>query len=259
MTKTLVLKFGGAAVASPERFSRIAAIVRGQREECRQLALVVSAMGNMTNELIALAQKVNPAPPQREYDMLVTVGERISISLLAMALAVEGIESISFTGSQSGIITSSAHTDAKILDVRPRRLTEAFDKGKVVIVAGFQGVSKQGEITTLGRGGSDTSAVALGAALEAEEVVFYKDVSGIFSEDPKVNEKAEHFPKLTYAEALERLRSERKVLSARSIRLAEKNRIPLRVRSFKEEVGLQTIIAPAEVRGARPPVYEEEE
>ncbi|MFN4174875.1 MAG: aspartate kinase, partial [Parachlamydiaceae bacterium] len=178
LERTLVLKFGGASVAEPEHFSKIADIILYRKKEFNNIVVVVSAMGDTTNKLIDLAKKVNPNPPRREYDMLVSVGERISISLLAMALALKGQDAISFTGSQSGIITTEEHSEARIIDVKPNRLQPHLQAGKVVIVAGFQGVSKSGEITTLGRGGSDTTAVALAVALKAEKVEFYKDVIG---------------------------------------------------------------------------------
>lgn len=232
MKKTLVMKFGGAAVATPEHFSRIADIILERKQEYQRIAIVVSAMGDTTDQLIALARKVNPDPPQREYDMLVTVGERISISLLAMALAAKKHEAVSFTGSQSGIITCSRHTEARIIDVRPNRLLPLLEQGKIVIVAGFQGVSRGGEITTLGRGGSDTSAVALGIAIGAEKVEFFKDVPGIFHEDPKKNPNSEMFKHLSYDEALDIVLKGAKVLHSRCIQLASRNGLPLHVRTF---------------------------
>lgn len=239
---TLIMKFGGASVATPESFSVIADLILKRREHYSRIGVVVSAMGNTTDQLIGLAKQVNPAPPQREYDMLVTVGERISISLLAMALAAKGHEAVSFTGSQSGIITCCRHADARIIDVRPHRLFPLLEKGKTVIVAGFQGVSKAGEITTLGRGGSDTTAVALGVALDAVKVEFFKDVPGIFDDDPKLNPHAMKIPSLSYKDALSIVAKGAKVLHARSIELASKNGIPLHVRSFKSEDEHGTLI-----------------
>lgn len=235
MRETVVLKFGGASVATPDSFSHVASLIIDKLDQDKNVVVVVSAMANKTDELITLARQVNPDPPKREYDMLITVGERISIALLAMALAARGQQAISFTGSQSGIITSDCHADASIIDVRPHRLLSALDSGKVVIVAGFQGVSVKGEITTLGRGGSDTSAVALGAALGASVVEFYKDVPGIFSNDPKADPRAEHLPHLTYSAALDIVNAGAKVLHPRSIALAMKNQLPLYVRSFSDE------------------------
>ncbi len=229
--ETIILKFGGASVANPEQFSRIAEIIL-KKSELYRVVVVVSAMGDTTDQLLSLARQVHPNPPPREQDMLVSVGERISIALLAMALNLKSQEAISFTGSQSGIITSSKHSEAEIVDVKPHRILKSLDAGKIVIVAGFQGVSQAGEITTLGRGGSDTTAVALAVALDAVRVEFYKDVEGIYSEDPKKNSQARLFPSLTFEEALEILERGSKVLHSRCVRLAEKNGLPLHVLSF---------------------------
>ena len=254
--KTLVLKFGGASVATPACFDRIADIVSLKAKLSQRLAIVVSAMGNTTNELIKLAEEVNPDPPIREFDMLVSVGERISISLLAMALAKRGLVAKSFTGSQSGIVTTNKHSEAKIVEVRPKRVIQAFDDGNIVIVAGFQGVSREGEITTLGRGGSDTSAVALGIALHAECVEFYKDVSGIFSDDPKQNSNAIMHSSLSYIDALNIVKGEALILHSRCIELAKKNGMKLHVRSFlNDDEG--TIIKGESVQSNQP-VYEVE-
>lgn len=257
--KTLVMKFGGASVATPEHFSKIAEIISSRLKEIPRIIIVVSAMGKTTDELIRLAKKVNPEPPRREYDMLVSVGERISISLLAMALAAKNCEAISFTGSQSGIITSDEHSEAKILEVRPHRLIPYLEMGKVVIVAGFQGVSRKGEITTLGRGGSDTTAVALGITFQAK-VEFYKDVPGVFSEDPKISQDARHFPKLDYQQALDIVLKGCKILHPRSIQLAAKNKLPLEVLSFENALSstsLSTLIFSEKSESPLKPIYEE--
>lgn len=226
------MKFGGAAVATPKHFAKIADVIARRSRHFQRIAVVVSAMANKTDELIALAKEVHPSPPRRELDMLVSVGERISISLLAMALAASGKEAISFTGSQSGIITTTQHADARIVEVRPWRLLPALEAGKIVIVAGFQGVSRKGEITTLGRGGSDTTAVALGVALRADKVEFYKDVEGIYSEDPKGHPGAQLFSRLSYDDAVSLLSQGAKVLHTRCVKLAKKNHLPLHVVSF---------------------------
>lgn len=260
--KTLVMKFGGAAVATPQHFSRIAEIILQRRRDYQRIAVVVSAMGDTTNQLISLATQVNSDPPRREYDMLVSVGERISISLLAMALAARNHQAISFTGSQSGIITCGNHSDARIVDVRPHRLLPVLDSGSVVIVAGFQGVSRKGEITTLGRGGSDTSAVALGIALGASKVEFFKDVAGIYCEDPKKNSEAVLLPKLTYQNALQIIQKGAKVLQSRSVSLACKNEMPLHVRSFNEfdpDIHSGTLIEGSGSSRPHQPLYEEED
>jgi aspartate kinase len=257
---TLIMKFGGAAVATPGHFSRIAEIILERKREYRQVAVVVSAMGNTTDQLIALTKEVNQNPPKREYDMLVSVGERISISLLAMALAARKHEAFSFTGSQSGIITCNRHTNARIIDVRPHRLLPVLESGSVAIIAGFQGVSTNGEITTLGRGGSDTSAVALGIALGAEKVEFYKDVPGIYLEDPKKNPHGALLTHLSYAEALKIIRKGAKVLQERSVELACKNSMPLHVKSFQEFIDSPGSLI-SDLTMCRPvkPGYEEEQ
>jgi len=253
------MKFGGAAVSSTEQFSRIAEIILNRAANARGI-VVVSAMGDTTDQLLALAKKVHPSPPLREQDMLVSVGERISVALLAMALQLKGKEAISFTGSQSGIITSSLHSEALIVDVRPLRLERYLDEGRVVIVAGFQGVSREGEITTLGRGGSDTTAVALGVALGATVIEFYKDVPGICTEDPKKNPYAEVFEWLSYDKALEIVEKGAKVLHSRCIKLAEKNFLNLHIRSFFDpelRYSQGTLIGPREKKTLQPCIYEE--
>jgi len=253
--RTLIMKFGGAALSSPDRFQQVAALVLEKRKTYGQVVIVVSAMGKMTDELIALAKKVHPSPPKREYDMILSVGERISMSLLAMALSLQGCEALSFTGSQSGIITCGNHSEAKILEIRPKRILESLAKGKVVIVAGFQGVSIQGEITTLGRGGSDTSAVALGVALDADLIEFYKDVQGIYDADPKARPDAQHFQELDYDKALEIVRGGAKVLHERSLLLAKANGMPLYVRSFLSEEGGTRIVTKERAAGEK--IFEE--
>ncbi len=231
-SETLVLKFGGAAVATAAQFASIADLIISRKKECPRLVVVVSAMGKTTDELIELAKQVHPNPPQREYDMLISVGERISMSLLAMALCCKGEEAVSFTGSQSGIMTCSHHSNARIIDMRPDRLKANLDRGKIVIVAGFQGVSENKEITTLGRGGSDTSAVALALALKASRVEFFKDVPGIFYDDPKMHQGLTPYSCLDYQEMLKILQRGAKVLHPRAVQLAAKNGLPLHVRSF---------------------------
>lgn len=235
MSQTIVLKFGGAAVATPQSFLKIAKIISYHKLKSQRVVVVVSAMGNSTNELIQLAHQVNENPPQRELDMLISVGERISIALLAMALEKMKIKAVSFTGSQSGIITTADHFDAKIIDVKPKRLLPELEKGTIVIVAGFQGMGVHGDITTLGRGGSDTTAVALAVALGADTVVFYKDVDGVFNCDPKENENALRYEKMSYEEALAIVKKGARILHSRCLDIAQKNAIPLIVRNFKSE------------------------
>lgn len=227
--KTLVMKFGGAALETPKHITNIAEIIS---EKKGRVVVVVSAMGNVTDELFGLAHEVSKKPARREIDMLLSVGERVSMSLLAMALEERGVSAISLTGSQSGIITSNRHNEAVIKDVRPMRIERHLNEGKVVIVAGFQGVSDEKEITTLGRGGSDTSAVALSIAMNGEEVEFYKDVEGIYSKDPKKHSDATLIPELSFKEALA---FPEFVLHKRAILLASKNGLPLHVKSFKKD------------------------
>lgn len=255
------MKFGGAAVASPKHFSKIADVILQRMREFDRVIIVVSAMGKTTDDLIKLATEVNPDPPTREYDMLVSVGERISISLLAMALAAKAQDAVSFTGSQSGIITTETHTNARILDVRPHRLINSLNAGKIVIVAGFQGVSLKGEITTLGRGGSDTTAVALGVAFGAK-VEFYKDVPGICSNDPKLCSEAFVYPSLTHLEALDIVAKGAKVLHPRCIELAFRNQLPLHVLPFEDFDPLAkkgTVISSKSLQNAGSPCYETED
>lgn len=255
---TLVIKFGGAAVETPAHFLQIADIIIDCKKRFEKVVVVVSAMADTTDQLIEMAKQVNPSPPSREYDMLVSVGERISISLLAMALEAKGYQAISFTGSQSGIITCEKHSNARISEIRPHRILPHLDQGKIVIVAGFQGVSRQGEITTLGRNGSDVSAVALGIALKASCVEFYKDVKGIYSEDPRKNPSAVLYAHLTHDEAI-KIAESGSVLHPRCIKLAANNGLPLHVRSFtcrNREEG--TIIHTPGNRLIEMPIYEED-
>ena len=234
MENTIILKFGGASVASPESFSHISEIIIERKKLYKNVVVVVSAMGDTTDELITLAHKVNPNPPRREFDMLISVGERISISLLAMALAAKNVEAVSFTGSQTGIITTNENGNAKIIDVKPKRLLPCLEEGKIVIVAGFQGMSTGGDITTLGRGGSDTTAVALAVALEADKVEFFKDVLGVYDKDPKNNSDAKLCSFLNYDETLKIILAGAQVLHARCVSMAKKNNIKLHVLCFNE-------------------------
>lgn len=232
--KTIVMKFGGSSLSTPDKIKKAAEIINFKRKSFSRIVVVVSAMGKMTDNLILLAKKVSSKPSERELDMLVSAGERISMALLAMALFEKNIDAISFTGSQSGIITTNDHSNARILDIRPSRIRDNLDLNKVVIVAGFQGVSLEKEVTTLGRGGSDTSAVALAVALEADTVEFYKDVKGIYSSDPKNCKNAKKFDIMTYDETIEILSKGSKVLHLRCVELAKKNNISLHILSYKD-------------------------
>lgn len=234
IVSTCVMKFGGAAMNSVDRIKALAQLIRQRVEEWDHLVVVVSAMGGATDKLMDLAKEVHPSPPKREQDMLISVGERISMSLLAMALDRLGIEAISFTGSQAGIVTTCDHSDAEIVEVRASRVREALLRGKVVIVAGFQGVSLAKEITTLGRGGSDTSAVALAIELGASRVEFYKDVPGIGRANPKVDPNTEIFQEMSYDETLRVVGEGAEVLHHKCLEMAKRGEMPLEIRYFEE-------------------------
>ncbi len=228
----IVQKYGGSSVAGVEKIQRVAERVARTRAEGKQVCVVVSAMGDTTDELLELAKKVSGGNPhRRELDMLLTAGERISMALLGMALHARGVEAVRFTGSQSGIITDGAHTNARILEVRPVRILEALDKGKVVIVAGYQGVSREKEITTLGRGGSDTTAVALAAALEAEVCEICSDVDGVFTTDPRIAPAARRLAELSHEEMQELALAGAKVLNAQAVEFARDRGITIHARS----------------------------
>jgi aspartate kinase len=228
----IVQKFGGSSVADAEGMKRVANRIVATKKAGHQVVVVVSAMGDTTDELIDLANQVSPLPNGRELDMLLTAGERISMALLAMAIANLGHEARSFTGSQAGIITTSAHGRARVIDVTPGRIQEALKEGAIAIVAGFQGVSQDtNDITTLGRGGSDTTAVALAAALEADVCEIYTDVDGIFSADPRIVPTARKLNTVTYEEMLELAASGAKVLHLRCVEYARRYDLPIHVRS----------------------------
>jgi aspartate kinase len=231
----LVMKFGGAALKNLRQITKIAEIIAIKKKEYPQIVVVVSAMGKMTDELFSLAKKISSSPPKREQDMLVSVGERVSMALLAIALKEKGQNAVSLTGSQSGIITSDHHTEATIQDIRPSRILEGLNQEKIVIVAGFQGMSANREITTLGRGGSDTTAVALGIALNAVKVEFYKDVAGVYSDDPRMSRSAYFLSKLSYDEALRIAQKGYFVLHLRAILLGSRYGIPLHILTFKQK------------------------
>ncbi|CAN2227350.1 LysC Aspartokinases [Candidatus Nanopelagicaceae bacterium] len=228
----IVQKYGGSSVADAEGMKRVAARIVATKKAGNQVVVVVSAMGDTTDELIDLANQVSPIPPGRELDMLLTAGERISMALLAMAINNLGFEAQSFTGSQAGVITDSTHGKARIIDVTPGRIREAIDGGNIAIVAGFQGISQDTkDITTLGRGGSDTTAVALAAALEADVCEIYTDVDGIFSADPRAVPSARKLETVTYEEMLELAAAGAKVLHLRCVEYARRYNLPIHVRS----------------------------
>jgi aspartate kinase len=235
----VVQKYGGSSVADAEGIRRVAKRIVATRKAGDQVVVVVSAMGDTTDELIDLANEVSPTPPLRELDMLLTAGERISMAVLAMAIATLGMEARSFTGSQAGVITDERHGWARIIDVTPGRITSALQEGAIPIVAGFQGVSQNTKnITTLGRGGSDTTAVALAAALGADVCEIYTDVDGVFTEDPRIVKNARRIPQISYEEMLEMAANGAKVLMPRCVEYARRYNVPIHVRSsFSDKVG----------------------
>ncbi len=232
---TIVMKFGGTSVADAERIKRAARRIVAQRERGHRVVAVLSARGKTTDELIAAAEEVSPFPDAREMDMLLSTGERISCALCAMAINDLGHRAISLTGSQAGIVTDTSHTKARILDVRADRIREALDDDKIVLVAGFQGVSTSRDVTTLGRGGSDTTAVAVAAALHAEVCEIYTDVSGVFSADPRIVPGARKLPYVSFEEMLEMAASGAKVLQLRSVEYARTHGVRIHCRSSFED------------------------
>ncbi len=247
----VVQKYGGSSVADAEGIKRVAKRIVDAKKSGHQVVVVVSAMGDTTDELIDLAQQVSPIPAGREFDMLLTAGERISMALLAMAIKNLGHEAQSFTGSQAGVITDSVHNKARIIDVTPGRIRTALNEGNIAIVAGFQGVSHdKKDITTLGRGGSDTTAVALAAALEAEVCEIYTDVDGVFTADPRVVKKARKINWISFEDMLELSSSGSKVLLHRCVEYARRYNIPIHVRSSFS--GLRGTWVSNESQGERP-------
>src|SRR5918911_447530 len=233
---TVVMKFGGTSVGNPEKLKNVARPPVGTHEAGIRVVAVLSAMGDTTDELLDLAHQVSRTPDPRELDMLVSVGERISCALCAMAIHDLGHEAISLTGSQAGIVTHTFHGEAKIVDVRARRIHEALDDGKIVLVAGFQGVSSESlDVTTLGRGGSDTTAVALAAALGADHCEINTDVRGVYTADPRLVPNARKLDAVSFEEMLEMAASGARVMATRSIEVARSHNVSLHVRSSFEE------------------------
>jgi aspartate kinase len=248
---TVVQKYGGSSVGDVEKMKKVAEKIAATRRAGKHVCVVVSAMGDTTDELLALAKKISPAPPRRELDMLLSAGERMSMALLSMALNDLGVPAISFTGSQSGIITNDAHAAARIVEVRPFRVEGELAQGKVVIVAGYQGVSTKKEVTTLGRGGSDTTAVALAAALGADCEI-YSDVAGVFTADPRVVPDARRLDTLSYEEMQELAQAGAKVLNAQAVEFAKEKGIAIHARSTfggTEETVVQGGAHPERVAG----------
>lgn len=244
----IVMKFGGTSVANPERIARAAQLVVGEVNRGKQVAVIVSAMGKTTDELLSLAHEVNPAAGRRELDMLLTTGEQVTASLLAMAITAQGVEARSYTGWQAGVTTESVHGNARIEQVQADRIVSALETGAVTVITGFQGADVNGELTTLGRGGSDTSAVAIAIALDATACDIYTDVEGVFTTDPRLIKKARKLEEISYDEMLEIANLGAGVLHPRAVEFAKNHLMPLRVRPahmdgqgtiIKEEVELE--------------------
>lgn len=241
----VVQKYGGSSVADPDRIRRVAGRVAAVHEEGRDIAVVVSAMGDTTDDLVSLVKEITGLPSDREMDMILSTGEQVSIALLAMALSELGRPVISLTGAQAGIKTDSAHTKARISEIGTNRIREEFNRGNIVVVAGFQGINQAGDITTLGRGGSDTTAVALAVALKADLCEIYTDVDGVYTTDPRIVPEARKLDVVSYDEMLELANLGAAVLHPRAVELAMKYKMPLHVRSsFNNNTG--TLVKEAE-------------
>ena len=254
----IVLKYGGSSIADIEKIKKVAAAIASVKESGYAVAVVVSAMGKTTDSLIETAKMISNDPPKREIDMLLSTGERITMSLLCIALNNLGIDSVSLTGSQAGIITNDRHNDARVIEVRPFRVIDELDNGKVVVIGGFQGVSYKRDITTLGRGGSDTTAIALAAALEAERCEIYSDVDGVYTADPSMIKEAKHLPELSYEQMQEMSEAGAKVLNSQAVQFAKNANIAIYARSTFSQ-GKETIIRklPAGIhKGVSSIVYE---
>ena len=239
----IVQKFGGSSVADTDSIKRVARRIIDTKKKGNDVAVVVSAMGDTTDDLIDQAKDIDPYPPDREMDMLMTAGERISMSLLAMAIHAQGAHAHSFTGQQAGFLTDTQYGAAHIKAVKPDRVKQVLDQGDVAIVAGFQGINSKGDATTLGRGGSDTSAVALAVALEADVCEIYTDVDGIFTADPRIVPTARRIPAISYEAILEMAACGSKVLALRCVEYAQRFKMPVHVRSsFSHRPG--TLVLP---------------
>ena len=256
----IVQKYGGSSVADIDHLRKIVRMIAALKARNNDIAVVVSAMGKTTDELVDMAREISPKPPRREMDMLLSTGERITMAMLCMALHEEGIDAVSLTGSQAGIITNDRHNDAQVIEVRPFRVQDEMAKGKVVIVGGFQGVSYKRDITTLGRGGSDTTAVALAAALGAERCEIYSDVDGVYSSDPLTVSDAVHLPEVSYPVMQEMSMAGAKVLHASAVEFAKEKNIAIYARSTFSP-GRETIIrqlSPGTIVGVQAVVSEKQ-
>ncbi|GMR25401.1 MAG: aspartate kinase [Ignavibacteria bacterium] len=256
----IVQKYGGSSVADVEKLKKISEIIAAVKNTGHDLVAVVSAMGKTTDSLIEMAKEFSPNPSRREMDMLLSTGERTTMALLCIALNELGVDAISLTGSQAGIITNDRHNDARVIEIRPIRVQDELEKGKVVVIGGFQGVSYKKDITTLGRGGSDTSAIALAAALDAERCEIYSDVDGVYTTDPNIVKEAKHLPELSYQQIQEMAEAGAKVLNAQAVQFAKEANIVLCTRStFNPGKETKIIeVSKKELSGVRAIVYETE-
>lgn len=237
----IVQKYGGSSVADVEKLKKIAQIISAVKQQGHDVVVVVSAMGKNTNLLIEMARQLSSNPEKRELDMLLSTGERITMALLCIALNDLGVKAISLTGSQSGIITNDRYNDASVIEVRPFRVQDELAKGQVVVIGGFQGVSYKRDITTLGRGGSDTSAIALAAALKADRCEIYSDVDGVYTTDPNLIKDAKHLPEISYEQVQEMAEAGAKVLNAQAVQFAKKAKIAIYARSTFDS-GRETVV-----------------
>ena len=242
MRKIIVQKFGGTSVADTDKIKNVARTVIKEKQNGNDVVVVVSAMGHTTDYLVKMAKDLSPNPSSREMDMLLSTGEGVSIALLAMAIQTAGYDAVSFNAMQIGIVTENVHSKARIIDIKTDKLKKNLQEGKIIVVAGFQGVTPDGEITTLGRGGSDTSAVALAAALNAERCDIYTDVEGVYTTDPRVVPNASRLREISYEEMLELAHAGANVLHPRSVETAKQFNVPLRVRSSFKTDNLGTLI-----------------
>ncbi len=256
----IVQKYGGSSLADVGKIMNVAEMIARVKGQGMDVAVVVSAMGKTTNQLVDMARSIAPKPSRREMDMLLSTGERITMSLLCMALHQLGVESVSLTGSQCGIITNHRHNDAQVIEVRPFRVQDEMAEGKVVVVGGFQGVSYKRDITTLGRGGSDTTAVALAAALDAERCEIYSDVDGVYSADPTVADDARHLPEISYPVMQEMSAAGAKVLNAQAVQFAKEKQIAIYAGSTfdRRKETIVRKIAPGRIVGVQAVVSEKE-
>lgn len=254
MRKVIVQKFGGTSVADTEKIKNVAKTVIREKNNGNDVVVVVSAMGHTTDHLVKMAHDVNPNPSSREMDMLLSTGECVSIALLTMAIQAMGHKAVSFNASQIGILTENVHSKARIVDIKTEKLKKNLEAGNIIVVAGFQGVTEDGEITTLGRGGSDTSAVALAAALNAERCDIYTDVEGVYTTDPRVVPNASRLDIVSYEEMLELAHAGANVLHPRSVETAKQYSVPLRVRSSFKLDNMGTLIVGVEQMEINKPV-----